>query len=218
MNTIGSGPDGHTAPAFASRSRPTLAVIETGSANLASVLAAFRRAGVEVSTTRDPDVVRSADRVVLPGVGAFGSVMARLAELGVADAVRERVEAGAPFLAICLGMQVLARGSEESPGVPGLGLMEGTVRRFPEMSTVPQLGWNRVSTEAGAALVRDGYAFFANSFYVEAVPEGWSPAWATHDVRFVAAVERGPQLACQFHPELSGAWGASLLERWYTAC
>ena len=198
---------------------PELAVVETRSANLASVLAAFRRIGVAVVPTSDADVVRAADRVVLPGVGAFRAVMNNLVARGLADALAERVATGRPILAICLGLQLLTRDSEESPDVAGLGLVTGRVRRFPATSTVPQLGWNRVESGGAAkGLVRSGHAYFANSYYLDAPVAGWTTAWATHDVRFVAAIERGPQLACQFHPELSGAWGASLLERWYAAC
>ncbi|MEA3246453.1 MAG: imidazole glycerol phosphate synthase subunit HisH [Gemmatimonadota bacterium] len=200
---------------------PDLVVVETGSANLASVLAAFARLGATPLTTRDPADVRAARRVVLPGVGAFGDVVARLAETGLGDAVRERAASGAPLLAVCLGLQVLAESSEESPGARGLGVITGAVRRFPASVKVPQLGWNRVSVTS-AQLLGDGYAFFANSYALDAAPDaapdGWTAAWAVHGMPFVAAIERGPQLACQFHPELSGAWGAALLDRWYRSC
>jgi imidazole glycerol phosphate synthase glutamine amidotransferase subunit len=192
-------------------------VIETGRANLASAVAAFRRLGADVATTSDADAVRRASRVVLPGVGAFGDVAARLDASGLAGALRERFAAGRPTLAICLGLQVLAAGSEESPGVAGLGVIPGTVGRFGNGAKVPQLGWNAVRAE-GAGLVRDGHAFYANSYRLEDAPTGWDVAWSDHDGRFVAAIERGPQLACQFHPELSGAWGSALLGRWMAAC
>ncbi|HEU4996343.1 MAG TPA: imidazole glycerol phosphate synthase subunit HisH [Gemmatimonadaceae bacterium] len=197
---------------------PGLVVIDTGSANLASIRATFRRLGVPAATTRDPDVARRAARAVMPGVGAFGAVMARLTESGMAESIRERVEAGRPLLAVCLGLQLLARGSEEAPAITGLGVLPADARRYPRTSVVPQLGWNRVLPDNREGLVREGHAFFANSYYVDVACDGWTPSWATHDVRFVAALERGPQLACQFHPELSGAWGAALLDRWYRAC
>lgn len=196
----------------------SLAVVDTGSANLASVLAAFARMGVQATPTRDGADVRTADRVVLPGVGAFGDVTQRLAVRGFVDALTERFAAGRPILAVCLGLHVLAAASEESPGAAGLGVISGTVRRYPARATVPQLGWNRVEPDAASTFVRGGHAYFANSYYLDSVSDGWVAAWATHDVRFVAAIERGPQLACQFHPELSGPWGASLLERWYASC
>lgn len=198
--------------------RDVLAVVRTGSANLASVLAAFERLGVPATLTEDADVVRRAARVLLPGVGAFGAVMRRLSTLGLADALAERATTGEPLLAVCLGLQLFATASEESLGVAGLGILTGTVRRFSRAAKVPQLGWNRVMPDANAEYLQPGYAYFANSYYLEAVDDGWIPTWASYGVPFVAAAERGNQLICQFHPELSGAWGAALLDRWLSGC
>lgn len=194
-----------------------IAIIDTGSANLASVRAALVRLGAEPRVTTDPEVARAADRLVLPGVGAFGDVMSRLRSSGVAEALTERVRAGKPLLAICLGMQLLAEGSAEAPGVPGLGVIPGTVERFGEGVSVPQLGWNCVTVRAAGSIVRQGFAYFANSYCLRDAGDGWTISDATYDEPFVASIERGPQLACQFHPELSSEWGASLLRRWY-AC
>ncbi|HKI93762.1 MAG TPA: imidazole glycerol phosphate synthase subunit HisH [Gemmatimonadales bacterium] len=198
--------------------RDPLAVVRTGSANLASVLAAFERMGVRATLTEDADVVRRAARVVLPGVGAFGAVMRRLSTLGLVDAIAERAAAGEPILAVCLGLQLFAHASDESPGTAGLGIVSGTVRRFSRDTKVPQLGWNAVTPDARAQFLQPGYAYFANSYYLETVDDGWTPAWASYAGRFVAAAERGSQLICQFHPELSGAWGAALLDRWVSRC
>ena len=195
-----------------------LGVIDTGSANLASVVAAFRRLGHAPTLVRDAAAARSANRLVLPGVGAFGAVMATLRTLGVADVLAERFDAGRPLLAICLGFQVLSGASAESPGVAGLGILGGVARRFPTGVRVPQLGWNDVTPTQSDGLVRPGFAFFANSYYLEATDPSWTVSYATHGVRFVAAAERGSQLACQFHPELSGRWGADVLERWWARC
>jgi glutamine amidotransferase len=194
-----------------------VAIVDTGSANLASVRAALVRLGADPFVTDNPEKVSSAGRVVLPGVGAFGDVMSRLRARGIADALKERVVAGRPLLAICLGMQLLAEASDETPGIPGLGLIPGTVERFAPGVSVPQLGWNRVTASTTGSFVREGYAYFANSFCLRAAGEGWTASEATYDAPFVASIERGSQLACQFHPELSGAWGAALLGRWY-AC
>jgi imidazole glycerol phosphate synthase glutamine amidotransferase subunit len=198
-----------------------LVVVRTGTANLASVLAALHRAGVQPEVTTDPARVAGARQVVLPGVGAFGACMARLGEAGLIGPLRERVQAGRPLLAVCLGLQVLARASEESPGVEGLGVVPMTVRRFRPAEgsglRVPQLGWNAVTPAAGARLLQPGYAYYANSYRLEAIPDGWTGALSDHGGPFVAALERGPLLACQFHPELSGGWGQALLERWLSA-
>lgn len=194
-----------------------LLVVRTGVANLASILAGLRRVGATPELTESARQIREAERVVLPGVGAFGAVMARLHELGLIEAVRERILAQRPTLAICLGLQVLAESSEESPGVAGLGILPAQVTRFPETVRVPQLGWNRITARSGCRLLESGYMYFANSYRLSAPPQGWSVATAPHGGDFVAAIERGPVLACQFHPELSGQAGIALLERWFTA-
>lgn len=197
----------------------TIAVVDTRTANIASMLASLRRIGLDPEITTEARVVREAPRVVLPGVGAFGAGMARLVALDLVDALRERVRAERPLLAVCLGLQLLTAGSEESPGVAGLGIFpELTVGRFVSAPIVPQLGWNLVTPDPGCALLEAGHAYFANSYRLTEAPSGWQAARAHHGEPFVAAIERGPQLACQFHPELSGAWGQALLARWRDAC
>lgn len=197
-------------------------VVRTGTANLASVFAAFERLGWAPELTEDPAAVASHDHVVLPGVGALGAAMAALEPTLLDDALRARIHEGLPTLAICLGMQMLLAGSEESPGVPALGCVPGTAKRFVPRGDIriPHLGWNRVIPEAGSRFIEPGYAYFAHSYLVSHPPVGWTPAWTYHGDRFVSAFERKDVLACQFHPELSGAWGLSLLRRWLekTAC
>jgi imidazole glycerol-phosphate synthase subunit HisH len=196
-----------------------IAVIDTGMANLASMLAALRRIGLSPETTTAPEVVRDAEKLVLPGVGAFGAGMKRLMELELAEPIRERLRAERPTLAVCLGLQLLCEASEESPGVAGLGVFSGlTVGRFDKAPIVPQLGWNLVKPGDGCRLLQEGYAYFANSYRITEAPPGFCAAEAHHGEPFVAALERGSLLACQFHPELSGAWGQALLARWRDAC
>ena len=192
-------------------------IVRTGVANLASVLAGLRRLGVTPDVTTDAAAVRDARAVVLPGVGAFGAGMAALHEHDVAAALTERAAAGRPLLAVCLGLQLLAATSDEAPGVPGLGVHDGHVARFPDTVKVPQLGWNEVTPDPGCRLLEPGYAYFANSYRLTDAPTGWAAARSDHGGPFVAALERGPVLACQFHPELSGPWGLALLDRWLTA-
>ena len=195
---------------------PTLvAVVRTGAANLASVVAALKRLGsLTPVVTDDPDDVLRAPFVVLPGVGAFGAAMARLKDRGLVEPLRQRIERGAPTLAICLGLQLLARASEESPGIAGLGVIESCVTRYEGSVRIPQMGWNRVEPEAGFVLSTPGYAYFANSYRLTTCPEGWSAAWSTYAGRFIAAIQRGTVVACQFHPELSGTYGRDLLRSW----
>ncbi len=191
-----------------------VAIIRTGSANLASVVAAFERLSLRPVLTESADVVHKASMVVLPGVGAFGPAAERLRTLGLDRVVVERVSTGRATLAICLGMQLLCSESEESPVARGLSVAMGTARRFGGGVRVPQMGWNMIEPDPACRLLRAGAMYFANSYRLETVPLGWHGATAEHGGRFVAAFERGRVLACQFHPELSGADGLALLSRW----
>ena len=191
-----------------------LLIVRTGAANLASVVAAFERLGRSVKITDNAFAVRNAKRIVLPGVGAFAPVAAQLRDNGLGDAVRDRVAQDRPTLTVCLGLHLMAESSQEGEGAEGLGLLAVGVSRFPSSVVVPQLGWNSIEADSGCTLLTDGDAYFANSYRIEDPPTGWSVAWSDHGGRFVAAVERGNVLGCQFHPELSGSWGEGLLERW----
>jgi imidazole glycerol phosphate synthase glutamine amidotransferase subunit len=196
----------------------SVTIVRTGLGNTASLMAAFARLGVETVLTDDPAVVRSASRVVLPGVGAFGPAMATLRAKGLALAVEERVATGRPLLGICLGLQLLTRQSAEAPGVAGLGILDAEVVPFRGGVRTPHLGWNRVTPEATATMLGPGDACFANSYHLDRVPSGMSGAYSEHGGPFVAAVERGSLLGCQFHPELSGRYGADLLRAWVSRC
>lgn len=191
----------------------TIAVVTTGVANLASVLAGLRRVGYETQTVNSPEEIYAAERLVLPGVGAFGAAMQRLAQLKLIKPLRERIEAGRPTLAICLGLQMLAAASDESPGVAGLSIFENRIERL-SAPRVPQLGWNWVESDSHSGFLSSGYAYFANSFCLRTCPNDWTASWSDYGGPIVAAVERGSVLACQFHPELSGPWGQQLLRRW----
>ncbi len=194
-------------------------VVRTSNANLASVIAALERLDCRVRTTADPDLVASADRLVLPGVGAFSATQSTLANHNLEAPLQERIARARPTLGICLGMQLMAEGSEEAPGIAGLGVMNGFATRFPNHNglRVPQMGWNRIQPADDCRIIPPGYAYFANSYRIETAPEGWLPVWCDYGGPFLAAAERGPVVACQFHPELSGAYGKVLLTRWLAA-
>lgn len=195
-----------------------IGIVRTGVANTASLRAAFARLGAESRLIESPEDVAAAPLLVLPGVGAFGAGKARLEELGVAEVIRERIESDRPTLAVCLGMQLLGAGSEESPGVAGLGVIDAVATAFPASVRAPQMGWSRIEPiDPAAPLLRSAYFYFANSYRFIEPPAGWSVAMADHGGVYVAAMRRGAALACQFHPELSGPDGLRLLARWMAA-
>jgi len=205
---------GRTTGAPAAMRAPEVVVVTTGTANLASVEAALRRAGASPRCTADPAEVEAAARVVLPGVGTFAEAMRNLVRNGLVEPLVTRVRSGRATLAICLGLQILCEASDESPGVAGLGVVPGSARRFPDHVRVPQLGWNRIEAPSGSPTLRSGYAYFANSYRLQDAPEGWRSARVDHGGPCVAALERGAVLVCQFDPELSGGRGVDLLRRW----
>lgn len=196
-------------------------IVSTGVANIASVQAGFARIGAETRLSDDPAEVSTAHHVMLPGVGAFGAGMSRLRHLHLDAAIKQRVAENRPTMAICLGLQLLGESSEETPGIEGLGILRGHVREFSTAVRVPHFGWNEVVPSENSRFLERGFAYFANSFRYEACQpsedlEGrhWSTATTAYDGDFIAAIELGQLLACQFHPELSGPWGLSLMQRW----
>ena len=190
-----------------------VAIIDSGVANLAAVESALTALGVEYSITGDPKAVLEASHAVLPGVGRFSAGLETLRRDGLDEAVRELHERGTPLLAVCLGMQMLAAGSDESPDTPGLDIVPGRFRRLPDSVRVPHLGWNQVSADEDSGLP-SGTAAFANSFYLPQAPNGWCAAWTTHGATFVSMLAQSRTLACQFHPELSGPFGMGLIRDW----
>src|SRR5207247_11444954 len=144
-------------------------IVDSGVANLASITSAFRRLGARVAVTGESAAVRDAPRIVLPGVGAFGAGVGSIRARGLDSVIAAAVMRGTPVLGVCLGMQMLCEGSDESPGVAGLGLVAGTCRRLPEHVRVPHLGWNTVTAESGGT-VASGVAAFANSYALRTAP------------------------------------------------
>ena len=200
----------------------TLAIIDYGMGNLHSVSKAFAKLNAEngseyaIVVTSDPAVIRSAGKVVLPGVGAFGDCMANLTSYGLIDSINAVAGSGTPFMGICLGLQLLFDGSEEAPGVPGLGLLPGMVRKLvaPGLK-IPHMGWNnlelRTPSPLFAKLPPAPYVYFVHSYH--AVPD--NPAVVTAVTMYggavTAAVGSGNVQAVQFHPEKSSAAGLAIL-------
>ena len=192
-------------------------IVSTGVANTASVRAAFDRIGCETRFVEQAAQIRNSQLLVLPGVGAFGAAMDQLRGRDWSEPLRQRVIDRRPTLAICLGMQLLGAGSSEAPDDVGLGCVPASAERFDVDVRVPHMGWGRVEAAAGCEILTTGVAYFAHSFRWSAATGGWAAAKATNGASFVAAVECGPVVACQFHPELSGDYGADLLCRWLAA-
>lgn len=194
-----------------------IAIIDYGAGNIRSVENAMRALGQEAQLTDDPQVILSADHVILPGVGAFGDAMGRLREKGMDQVIRQVCDAGTPFLGICLGLQLLFDESEESPGVRGLGILPGRIVRIPEGEgrKVPQIGWNDLSFPREGRLfagVPEGsYVYFVHSYYLQAQDPQIVRATTEYGVTIHASVEQGNVFACQFHPEKSERVGMQIL-------
>jgi glutamine amidotransferase/cyclase len=201
----------------------TVTLLDYGAGNVRSVRNAIRALGFDVRDVASPADILAADRLVFPGVGAFGSAVGRLQQDGYFEPLRRRLLEGRPFFGICIGLQVLFEGSEESLGATGLGVIRGQVRRFPPGAlAVPHMGWNGINVRQRSALF-DGYGgeklYFVHSY--RAVPDerdrGWVLATTDYGEEFVSAVQKGAVAAVQFHPEKSGAAGLAILERFLTA-
>jgi glutamine amidotransferase len=197
-----------------------IAILDVCSGNLRSVERALQHVGADVVVTRDPETVRAADKLVVPGQGAFGVFMRGLGERGLGDVLRERIAAGTPYLGICLGLQVLFEHSEEGD-CAGLGILRGTVKRLvpgDRMLKIPHMGWNRVVAKQPVAGIDDNaYVYFVHSYVVVPSEPNLIALEATHGVPFCAAVQRDNLFACQFHPEKSQAVGQRLLKTFVEA-
>ncbi|NEX17900.1 MAG: imidazole glycerol phosphate synthase HisHF [Halochromatium sp.] len=196
-----------------------ISLLDYGAGNVRSVRNAIAQLGFELTDIHRPADILAAEYLIFPGVGAFGAAMQRLNALGYTEPLKAYLAADRPFLGICIGLQSLFEGSDESPGVPGLGLIPGQVRRFPESSlAVPHMGWNGLRLQRDSALLAglDQQRFyFVHSYHAEASPENadWVLAETDYGGAFVSAVQRGRVAAVQFHPEKSGESGLELLRR-----
>lgn len=193
-----------------------IAIIDYGAGNLRSVELAFHRIGVPAKATGDAAEIMAAAGVVLPGVGAFADAMGALEKRGLTPVIRDYAASGRPLLGICLGMQALLDGSEEGPGVPGLGLIPGRVIRLPERGLkIPHIGWNSLravkKSPLFSGLPEEPYAYFVHSFACEAARPEDVLAVTEYGVPFHSAVQRGNVMGLQFHPEKSGRDGERML-------
>ncbi len=195
-----------------------IAVIDYDAGNIRSVENAIQLLGKPVCVTDDAARIKSADHVILPGVGAFGDAMDRLNRSGLSEVIREVAAAKTPLLGICLGLQLLFEGSEESPDIPGLALLRGSIRRLPEGNgrKIPQIGWNDLAFPRPgrlfAGLEEKSFVYFVHSYYLEAADAAIVTATCEYGATVHASVESGNLFACQFHPEKSGEVGMKILQ------
>ena len=196
-----------------------IAVIDYDAGNLKSVEKALVSIGEQVVVSRNHDEILSADKVILPGVGAFGDAMGKLKEYGLVDTIHEVVDRQKPFLGICLGLQLLFERSDESDGVSGLGILPGEILRIPDAPgiKIPHIGWNSLDIDPDARLftgvTANPYVYFVHSYYLKAADESIVAATTEYGGTLIhASVQKDNIYACQFHPEKSGSVGLQILK------
>ena len=195
-----------------------IAIIDYDAGNIKSVEKAFQFLGEETVLSRDRDIILSADKVVLPGVGAFGDAMAKLKDYNLVNTIYDVVDKKTPFLGICLGLQLLFESSDESEGVPGLGILHGKISKIPDKAgfKIPHIGWNSLELTNNGRLFKgieeQSYVYFVHSYYLEAEDEQIVKASTDYITHIHACVESGNVFACQFHPEKSGDVGLQILK------
>ena len=193
-----------------------VAIIDYGAGNLHSVKNALDSLGAESEITGDGDRILAADHVILPGVGSFGDAMGHLRASGLIDTVKKAADGSRPFIGICLGQHLLFESSEESPGVEGLGIFPGTIKRIPDCGLkIPHMGWNNITLAKPSRILPDGdpFFYFVHSYYTEAADPSLISAYTEYGARLCIAVEDGNIFAVQFHPEKSGDAGLGILKR-----
>ena len=194
------------------------AIIDYDAGNIKSVEKALKTLGQDVVITRDADVILSADKVILPGVGAFGDAMGKLHDYGLVEVIHKVVEKKTPFLGICLGLQLMFESSEETPGVEGLSILKGKIVKIPENGElkIPHMGWNSLHFQNGgrlfANLPQDSCVYFVHSYYLQAEEESIVKATTDYSTCIHASVEKDNVFACQFHPEKSSDVGLTILK------
>lgn len=195
-----------------------IAIIDYDAGNIKSVEKALQKLGADVVITKDADTILNAEKVILPGVGAFGDAMSNLKKYNLVTVIEQVVEKGIPFLGICLGLQLLFERSDETPGVDGLGILKGEVLRIPDKDNlkIPHMGWNSLHLQHDGRLFKglseESYVYFVHSYYLKAEEPEIVKATAEYGVTIHASVEKGNVFACQFHPEKSSDVGLQILK------
>ena len=198
-------------------SSPQIALIDYEAGNLKSVAKALEHIGAKVIVTRRPDEIAASQKIVLPGVGSFGHCIENLSKFGLVEVLQDEIRNGKPFLGICLGMQLLFESSEESPGVTGLGVFTGVVRKFDFNDLkIPHMGWNNVIQKQSLPLFREipdqSDFYFVHSYYVDPADKSVVAAITDYGIEFCSMVAKDNVFACQFHPEKSQTLGLQMIK------
>lgn len=199
-----------------------IAILDYDAGNIRSVEKALQHLGEETILTHDFREIQKADKVILPGVGAFGDAMEHLKHYELDRAIKEVIAMDKPFLGICLGLQLLFESSDETPGVEGLGILKGNILRIPEEDglKIPHIGWNSLEFPREGRLFQDlpadPYVYFVHSYYLQAQEPQIVTATCEYGVQIHASVEKNQVFACQFHPEKSGEVGLKILKNFAT--
>ena len=195
-----------------------IGIIDYDAGNLRSVEKALVSLGEEVIVSRDSSEILQADKVILPGVGSFGDAMNNLDKFGLVDTIKKVAASGTPFLGICLGLQLLFKESDETPGAEGLDILPGKILKIPAKDgfKIPHMGWNSLDVKPGARLFKglegNPYVYFVHSYFLKAADEGIVAATTEYTTHIHASVESGNVFACQFHPEKSSDVGLKILK------
>ncbi len=203
-----------------------IAIVDYGMGNLRSVKRAFESLGFSTNVTRNPEEILNSAGLVLPGVGAFGDCMKNLELYDLARPIKNFIKRGKPFLGICLGLQLLFKESEESPGVTGLGILKGKVVRFPRLNgerlKIPHMGWNQIEIEKELLILKGipqgSWFYFVHSYFPKPEDKSIIALRTRHGIEFTAAVQKENIFACQFHPEKSSTLGLRILENFALIC
>jgi len=201
-----------------------ITIVDYGMGNLRSVSKAFEKIGADVTVTNAKEKIKSASALVVPGVGAFGDCIKNLDKTGLLDEIKNFIKSGKPYLGLCLGMQILLESSEEAPGISGLGLITGTVKKFsPKLGLkIPHMGWNRIKIKSKNILFEniqdDAYVYFVHSYYVEPKDKSFITTETDYGISFCSSIGKDNIWATQFHPEKSQTIGLQILKNFTKFC
>lgn len=193
-----------------------ITIIDYGAGNIKSVANMLKTLGQDYVVTNKAEEILNAEKIIFPGQGHFAQSMQALKSTGMDKILKQVIAQGTPFLGICLGLQILFEKSEEAPGIEGLGVIKGEVKKFTQ-GKIPQIGWNKIQTTKNNSILCDEYYYFVNSFYVVPEDESVISSLTDYGIKFASSIEKDNLIAVQFHPEKSGTVGLETIKKWLQA-